>query len=151
MKKYAVVGTLVAVALSMAACSSGGDKNTSSSGHTNNTTLSAVDQWKNNNGSDVQQFVDDLTTMQNDASSGASDATMSSDCSNVGFDAQTILNDGPFPDPVKGPQLTAAMTNVVSGAQACVNGIATGDVLLMQQAVNDFRSASNTLNSSVGA
>lgn len=151
MKKYAVVGVLVAVTLSMAACSSSGTKDSSSINNSPETTLSAVDQWKTDNGPDIQQFIDDLTIMQDDASAGASDAAMSSDCANLGFDAQTILSDGPYPDPVKGAQLTAAMTSVVSGAQACVTGIATGDVLLMQQAVNDFRAANNALSSSVGA
>jgi len=144
MKKYGVIGALIAVALTMAACSSG--TNNSSSSNNIQSKVSATQQWKNAHGQDVQTLVNDLNQMQTDANNNASNAQIGADCATLRNDAQQLQSDGPYPDPTKGAILASVLSSLVSGSQACVSAVATDDPSLMQQAIQDFENAMNSLN-----
>jgi hypothetical protein len=149
MKKVSIAIASIALALGVAACSSGTSSNSSGSSSSANTP-SAVDNWKTNYGSDVMQLANDLQVLQSDASSSSATDTaiaIGNDCAQLGVDAKKVLSDPPYPDAQKEATLSAVLTNIVSGSQACVAAVNTGDVALMQQAIQDFQNAADAITS----
>lgn len=142
MKKVMTVFGAVVLAVGLSACSSTSSSNTGST----QTTLSPAKAFGKAHGADVNALVDDMTTIGNDLNDpSVTDSIIQQDCLNIGIDAKILQADGPINDPILEAKWSEALSNLVSGASACVNGIATGNADLVTQSGIDFNNALNAI------
>jgi hypothetical protein len=123
---------------------------TAASGRANPTTtaLSALQQWGRRNLGIISTLGVDLQSIGTDATAASQSgdySTIAADCATLGRDVASAQALPPIPDPSAEGQWTAALSDLASASQDCTQGIAQGDVGLMDQVSTEINTANGEL------